>query len=429
MFRFVHMVALMAVCGIVAADDAPQANSPAGPVDDHWPRWRGPAGDGHYHGTLPLRWSQRNVVWKTELAGVGQSTPMVSGDRIFLTTATDEGRRRHVLCLDRSTGRIVWQQQVPWEGTPEPLHKMNSHATPSCVTDGQIVVAFFGVAGLHAYSVDGQHLWSRDLGPFVGPWGVASCPVLVDDLVVQAGDADEDAFIAAFHKRTGETVWRTPRPNFRGWSTPILIEARDDQGQPRRELVVNGHTGVTAYDPSSGRQLWFCKSFNGRGTPTVTPGHGLLFAVNGLRGDMYSIRPGGEGDVTQTRMVWHSPRTGGGRDLPSPIVLGRAVLVMNMGGILTCYDALTGQQLWQQRIGGNFSASPIACRGRAYFLSEEGETVVVQPENGGTVVARNLLRSSDDEIFRATPTPHRGELLLRSDRALYCIGNGEAGAP
>src|SRR5207237_624092 len=157
--------------------------------------------------------------------------------------------------------------------------------------------------GVHAYNVDGKPLWSRDLGRFAGPWGTAASPILVGDLVIQNCDAEEEAFLIALDKRTGKQVWRTPRdvPERGGWSTPVLVKSGG-----RAELVLNGAKAVTAYDPATGKPLWFCKSFNGRGEPTATPGHGLLFMVNGLQGDFYAVRPGGEGDVTKSHMAWHT---------------------------------------------------------------------------------------------------------------------------
>jgi hypothetical protein len=194
----------------------------------------------------------------------------------------------------------------------------------------------------------------------------------------------------------------------------------------RDELVLNGDTGVTAYAPATGKQLWFCKSFNGRGEPTATPGNGLVYLVNGLAGDVYAVRPGGEGDVTGSRMAWHTPRKVG-RDLPSPIVIGDYVIVVGMQGVAVCYDAKQGTVLWQDRLGGNYSASPIAAKGLAYFLAEDGTTVVLEPGPEMKVVARNKLDVAGDEIFRASLAPCEGQLFLRSDRALYCVGTRKKG--
>jgi outer membrane protein assembly factor BamB len=267
-------------------------------AEGDWPRWRGPQGDGHSRETgLRVEWSKDSVTWKTRLKGEGHSSPVVQGERIFLTTALDEGRQRMVVCLDRNDGRILWEQ-IAWTGEPEPTHKMTGWAAATCVTDGERVYAFFGRGGLHCYTVDGEHVWSKDLGVFEGPWGTAASPVIVGDLVIQNCDADRDAYIIALDKRTGRVVWKTDREDYRGWSTPVLIQADE-----RDELVLNGHTGVRAYDPETGRELWYCAGFAGRGEPTATPAHGLLYMVNGLRGNVYAVRPGGNGTVTTTHRV------------------------------------------------------------------------------------------------------------------------------
>jgi len=384
--------------------------------ESNWPRWRGPQQDGHSaDANLPVKWNDSNVVWKTQLPGSGQSSPIIWGQRIFLTAALERGRERVVFCVDRGTGKIQWQQTA-WKGEPEKIHEMNGWASASCVTDGQIVIAFFGRGGLHAYTVEGKPLWSHDLGKFESPWGTAACPVLVDDLVVQNCDADADAYLIAFDKRTGKQVWRTKRRDHRGWSTPIVIQAG-----ARRELVLNGHEGVQAYDPATGRELWFCQSFNGRGEPTVTPAGGLLCVVNGLAGDIYSVRPGGDGDVTSTHMAWHTPRNGG-RDCPSPIIVGQFVIVCDRSGVATCYDVADGRIYWKGRLSSETKGSPIVAGGLVYLLNEAGTTVVIKPGPKLEIVAENALSAGKDEIFRASLTPSDGQFFARSTTVLYCIG-------
>lgn len=387
------------------------------PAQTRWPQWRGPQGDGHSADkNLPVKWSNDDIDWKVPIDGVGESSPVIWKDRLFITSAEDGARRRNVLCFDRRNGKMLWKQTIAFDGPPEALHKLNTFASPTCATDGEVVVAFFGRAGLHGYTIAGEHLWSNDLGQFDNPWGVGASPVLVGELVVQNADADSDAFLAAYDKRGGKQVWRVPRPNHRGWSTPILLDVAG-----RREMILNGHTGVTAYAPETGKELWFCASFNGRGEPTATPGKGLVFLVNGLAGDVYAVKPGGDGDVTKSRMAWHTPRKAG-RDLPSPIVIGDYVIVVGMGGIAICYDAATGAVVWEERLNGNYSASPIAAAGLAYFLSDDGTVVVIKPGRQFEEVARNRLTVAGDEVFRASPAPCAGQMFLRSDRMLYCIG-------
>jgi outer membrane protein assembly factor BamB len=384
-------------------------------AEGNWPRWRGPRGDGHTDETgLPTRWDAASVVWKTPLKGHGQSSPTIWGERIFLSSALDNGRQRLVFCVDARDGRVSWEH-VAWTGEPEKTHVMNGWASATCATDGEVVVAFFGRGGLHAYSVDGQPLWSRDLGPFEGPWGTAASPVIVGDLVIQNGDSERDAFLEAFDRKTGKSVWRRPRPDHRGWSTPILVQHRG-----RDQLVLNGHTGVTAYDPLTGAELWFTRNSNGRGEPTVTPGPEFLYVVCGLGGDMYALHLTDASNSPQ--VVWSAPRRGG-RDLPAPIAVGDYVIVSSLSGIATCYDAKTGKEHWKERLGGQFSSSPIAIGELVFFQNEAGETVVIEPGPTLRVVARNSLGAEAGELFRASLTPFGGRIYSRSDTSLYCIGD------
>jgi outer membrane protein assembly factor BamB len=334
-----------------------------------------------------VKWSA-DVKWKAPLPGIGQSSPIIWGNRIFLTSELGNGQERLVFCVDKTNGKILWQQSA-WKGTPEKSHAMNGWASASCVTDGEVVVAFFGVGGIHAYTVDGKPLWSHDLGAFEGPWGTAACPIIVDQLVIQNCDADSNAQLIAFDKRTGKEAWRTKRKDYRGWSTPIVVDA----GQ-RRELVLNGHEGVQAYDPTTGRELWFCSSKVGRGEPTITPAGDLLCVVNGLKGGaFYAVRPGGDGDVSDTHRAWSTPRQGA-RDCPSPIVVGQYIIVSDMDGVATCYDAQDGHIYWKERLPGKYSGSPIAANGLVYILNEAGTTTVIKPGPQLEVVAENALAPS-----------------------------------
>lgn len=361
------------------------------------------------------------MVWKRPLEGRGHSSPTIWGDRIFLTSAFDQGKRRMVMCIDRTDGTILWDS-IAWTGEPEKSHGMNGWASATCATDGKRVYAFFGRGGgLYCYTVEGELVWSRDLGWFESPWGTAASPLLAGDVVIQNCDSEQNAYIIALNKMTGNDVWKTKRPDHRGWSSPILIS-----GEGRGEIVVNGHTGIIAYAPDSGKELWNCLCARGRGTPTVTPAGGLLYAVNGLAGGgAYCVKPGGDGDVTESRRLWITRR--GGRDCPSPIVVGDTMLVSGLrGGILTAYDINDGEELWSERIGGQVSASPVSYDGLAFFITESGDTVVVDPESEEKIITINSIGATDDELFRASITPSGGQLFLRSDQCLYCIGKTSA---
>jgi outer membrane protein assembly factor BamB len=242
-------------------------------------------------------------------------------------------------------------------------------------------------------------------------------------MVIQNCDSDANAFLIAVDKGTGAEIWKTPRPDHRGWSTPVLIQTSN-----REEVVLNGHTGVTAYDPESGKQLWICTCDQGRGSPTVTPADGQLYVVNGLSGGgAYCVQPGGSGDVTGTRRKWLTRRSG--RDLSSPIIVGNTMLVMGLrSSILTAYDSQNGEELWVKRIGGQISASPISYRGRAFFIDETGKTLVIDPDSEQKVVATNDLGVSGKELFRASITPCGGQLFIRSDQNLYCIASAQEAA-
>ncbi len=400
-FLFIHSL---------ASDASAEAN---------WPQWRGGQGMGHSDEKgLPVKWKKDDITYRVELIGDGHSSPCIWGEQIFLTSSLEGGKKRMVFCVDRSKGNIVWEH-LAHTGEPEATHKMNMFASPTCATDGERVVAFFGRGGMHCYDMSGKQLWSHDPAPLSGSWGTAASPIIVDDQVIQNCDNTDDSFIISVDKNTGKELWRTPRPAKPrgGWSSPVLINAGD-----RRELVLNGEESVRAYDPVNGEELWSCASFNGRGTPTAVFAHNLIYIVNGKPGDVYAVKPGGSGDVKQTHMAWHTPRSGG-RDLPSPIVVGDYLFVCNLRpGTGTCYNALDGKKLSEIRLGGAFSSSPIAANGLIYVPSESGEVLVIKPGADLEVVVRNELGAGEEEIFRASLAASEGQIFCRSNKALYCIG-------
>lgn len=386
----------------------------------HWPHYRGPAMTGHAAADAkpPVEWTAKNVVWKVPVKGVGQSTPVIWGDRIYLTSALDGGGKRLVMALDRESGKLLWEQTA-WSGSAEPSHAMNGWASPSVTTDGQHVWAWFGKGGAHCYTIDGKHVWSQQLGEFKIKTGrgTGSSLLLAGDVLIVNGDSESDPYLFGLEKATGKTIWRADRERTEGYSTPILTTVNG-----RQEVVLNGHSYVAAYDPKTGKQLWQCSSYAGRGEPVPAVGaDGTLYLVNGLAGDVYAVKPGGEGDVSKSHRLWHTQRNEG-RDLPSPVLIGEHLLVANMGGMLTSYDAKSGKELSKVRIGtGKMSATPTVAGGKAYFIFENGETVVVEPGATPKVAGKGVVGPAGGEIFRASPVAVGKRLYIRSDKVLYCV--------
>ncbi len=386
-------------------------------AEQNWSRFGGAEGSGRSTETaLPVKWDAGSVRWKTKLKGEGESSVVNWGDRLFLTSAAQDGATRWVHCLDRQSGKLLWERAVT-VAESELIHKMNTFASATCVTDGERVIAFFGRGGLHCFDLEGNPQWSRELGAFPGPWGVSASPIIDGNLVLQNCDAEGPCSLVALNKSTGEPVWTAKRANAQrgGWSTPILIETPG-----RRELVLSGEPGVNAYDPATGRELWFCKSFAGRGEPVPVFARGMLYVVSGLAGNTYAVRPGGNGDVTATHRVWDAKRFGG-RDQPAPAVVGDFVLISSMSGVLTTYDASTGEIHFTERLGLPVTASPLTANGLVYFLAENGDVMVIKPGKMIEVVARNSIDADRGEIFRASLVPIQGQLFTRSRSVVYCI--------
>lgn len=391
-------------------------------AETEWNGFRGPTGRGHSVAKeMPVKWSADNVQWTLKLKGAGQSSPVNAGDKLFLTSASANGQECLLICVDRNKGKVLWERSVK-SSNPGQHHRMNSFATPTCVTDGERVIAFFGAGGMHCFDLNGKKQWSKNLGELPGSWGTAASPVIVANKVIQNLDAVGASSLVALDKLTGETVWTTKREDKPrgGWSTPVLI----DVGK-RQELVLNGEFGVRGYDPESGKELWFCKGFNGRGAPVPDFDGKTLYVVNGKPGDIYAVTPGGAGDVTQSKMKWHAKRPRG-RDLPSPATVNGFVFVMNMSGTGTCYDAESGEMYWSEKLPlksrGEFAAAPLVVNGNVYVQNVYGgNTIVIKPGKTMQVLSENSLGAAREEIFRATLAPIGGLLYARSHSTLYCI--------
>ena len=277
-----------------------------------------------------------------------------------------------------------------------------------------------GPAGMHCFDTDGKKIWELKLGDFPGSWGAAASPIIINGIVYQNCDSMGPSRLIAISLETGKILWNTPRVEKPrgGWSTPVCITANK-----RKQLILNGEYGVRGYDINNGKELWFCKGFNGRGSPIPFYGNGLLYVVNGKPGDLYAVSPKGLGDVTKSHLKWHAKRNGG-RDLPSPAMLNDMVLVTSMSGVITCYDAKNGKTHWIDRLQGAFSGSPIVTSKHYYIQSESGTTYVILPNKKNLkIISQNKISDDVEEIFRATLSPIDGKIYTRSNKFLYCISS------
>src|SRR5262245_50441618 len=394
---------------------------------EEWPGWRGPRGDGTSAETgLPTRWGPgENVAWSVPIPGKGHSSPAVWGDRIFVTTCIENEEKRDLLCLDRRTGKLLWQKTV-LTSPLEKKHKLNSFSSSTPATDGKFVWVSFleTVPGIKptpravvvCYDFDGHEVWRVSPGEFHSVHGFCSPPILYKDLVILNGDQDAPAYIVALDQKTGKEVWRADRPNkTRSYCPPLIIEHR---GQ--KQLVLSGSKCVAGYDPDSGKQLWIIDGPTEQFVASLVYRDGLLFLTAGFPTyHTMAIDPSGRGNVTDTHVVWH--HKGSGKDtsyVPSPVAYDRYFFLVSDTGTASCFDAKSGERLWMEKLGQHHSASPIEANGLLYFPDDEGTTWVLKAGPKFEVVARNAL---GEECY-ASPAVSRGQIFLRTLDHLWCIG-------
>ncbi len=351
--------------------------APEGDGARYWSRWRGPSGQGVVEGSgYPDTWSDTtNVRWKVAVPGSGHSSPIVWGDRIFLTTSRDRGQQVSILCFRRSDGALLWEAEAP-AGRPERHHGKNTPASATPTTDGDRVYASFGSRGMMAVDFDGNLVWHRDLGRIDNYHGPAGSPLLYRDTVIIYQDQNGGAFVIALDARTGETRWQTARSARVGWGTPVAISVGDHD-----ELIVSSQQQVQSYDPLTGDELWRCDGMLREVIPTPVVGLGLVFCTSGRAGPTLAIRPGGRGDVTDTHVEWKTTR--GSPFVPSPILYGDYLYTLNdMSSIITCLNARTGETVWQERLGRptreGISASPIIVDDKLFVTNDNGQTFVLK---------------------------------------------------
>jgi len=385
-----------------------------------WPEFRGPGGQGQSsERNLPVEWAEtRNVAWKTPLPGLGWSSPVVSGGKVWITTAVEQrGMSLRLMAFDAATGREALDVEVfHLTGARRDINPKNSWASPTPIVEGDRVYVHFGADGTAALSTDGTVIWKQHF-EYASQHGAGGSPVVYGGLLILNCDGSDNAFVVALDKVTGKVKWKTNRrdPADQAYTTPLVIRAGD-----RDQLISVGAYRATAYDPLTGKEIWRVGYSGGfSNVPRPIYGHGLVYIATGFQQpSIIAVRPDGLGDVTKSHVAWKLSR--GAPFTPSPLIVGDEFYMVNDAGIASCLDARTGTVVWQQRLGGTYSASPVFADGRIYFLAEQGVTTVIAPGREFRRLATNPL----DGGLLASMAVSNGSFFLRTDSHLYRIVQG-----
>ncbi len=429
------------------------------PAQDHycdqWPQFRGPFASGIMERSdPPVEWDIRtgkHILWKTPVPGLGHSCPVIWGDRLFLTTAIsgtgkdslkvglygdiDEVGDRsvhefRVYCFDKHTGELIWER-LAHRGIPRTeRHTKSSHANPTPATDGNYLVAFFGSEGLYCYDFEGNLNWKKDFGkmnagPYTDPeveWGFASSPIVHEGRVILQCDFLGNGFISCLELKSGREIWRAERGEISTWSTPNLYRRGEN-----RQVVVNGWKHIGGYDFDTGNPVWRLEEGGDAPVPTPVIANDLIYihSAHGRYSPIFAIRPSATGDITLEKeqtssehIAWSISR--GGAYMPTNLVVGRYLYNLRMNGNLTCYHALTGEEIYRERIPDalGITASGVTAAGRLYYSTEQGDVVVVKAGPGFEILSRNRL----DDLIMATPAISEDRLYFRTSRYLVAIG-------
>jgi outer membrane protein assembly factor BamB len=388
---------------------------------ENWAGWRGPNRNGvSSEKGIPIRWSAGNGVrWKMPLPGFGISNPIVWGDRVIITASSGPRLAElHVICLSRETGTIEWQRKF-WGTSPTRHHNnKSSMASPAPVTDGKHVFAFFGTGDVFCLEMDGDLVWQRSLaseyGIFENRFAASSSPLLYGDLLLLQCDHYGDSYLVALEKSSGTNRWKADRPGYwLSWASPQLVPVA---GTDRHEFVVSGSQKLEGYDSATGKKLWTVGGMRRECIPTPLFANGLIYAVSGPKGPSLAIRPGGRGDVTDTRVLWSNTR--GAPFVPSAILVDQNYFLIDDQGIGTCLNLRDGKSQWQKRFGGKFTASPVVAEGRVYFCDEAGVTTVI---DGTAAEYTEIAKNDVGEPIFASPAISQGCLFLRTVKHLICV--------
>ena len=421
LFRFTLLVALC-----VGWSFASQAGN--------WPSWRGDlAGTGIVRdGELPLKWdTKKNVRWRVPLPDRGNSTPIVWGDKVFITQATEYDKKRSVICFDKKNGALLWQKGVKYT-KPEQTHKTNPYCSGSPVTDGRVVVANYASAGVAAYDLDGEELWHRDLGPQEHVWGNGTSPVLFGDICILYHGPGPNSTLYGLDKLSGRTLWKRKIEEkddakrvdgFRGrnggingaFTTPIVVEANG-----RHEVILSGANILWAFNPEDGGELWKCSGLNPLVYTSPVYDGNVVLSMGGYFGASIAVKPGGKGDVTAKR-VWHDPRSKKNR-LGTAVIRNGYAFFANMSGFAECVDMKTGKVVFEERLPSTANnaaswASPILVGDRVYVTNQSGDTNVFRAGPKFELLATN----SVGEYSNSTLAASDGAIFLRTHKSLWCI--------
>lgn len=419
---------ILAPCGILApisplgAQDKVRMIPVEGEGAKYWPRWRGPSGQGLApDGAYVDRWSDtENVLWKTPVPGRGNSSPIVWGNQIFVTTAYDAGKRRSIVCFDRTNGKKLWETFAP-EARPEKAQGKNGYASGTPATDGERVYAYFGNSGLFCVDMNGKEAWHASFGISDPYHGMACSPLLHKDRVIifQEG-GNPTGFVIALDKKSGKEIWKTPRKETVSWGSPIAVSV-----DGKDQIIVSSSMKVYAYNADDGKLAWTCAGNNFEVIPTPVVGHDLIFCCSGRVGPTLAIRPiGASGDITKSHLEWRVQQ--GSPFVPSPLVYGDYLYMVNdIRSVISCFEAKTGKLLWKERCGREvkegFSASPIGVNGKVFFTNDDGETFVVENGPEFKLVQTNALKART----LASPALVEGRWYWRTESHLLCIGKKE----
>ena len=383
-------------------------------LSSDWPQFRGPNGQGHSDEQgLPLNWSETtNVRWKVAIPGKGWSSPVVQGDRIWLTTATEEGKSLRAISVDRNSGAILQNVEVFRLKSAKLANSKNSFASPTAVIDGDRIYVHFGSYGTACITQSGEVVWKTRLEYDNGQHGTGGSPVLYKDLLIISCDGNDVQFVVALDKVTGKVKWKKTREGYQAYTTPLVVS-----GNGVDQVISPGAFRAVAYEPGSGKELWQVTYGEGfSNVPRPVYGDGLVYICTGFQQpSLLAVKLDGKGDVTKSKVVWKLDR--GVPLTPSPLLIGNELYMVTDNGIATCVDAKTGKEYWRARVGGNHSASPIYADGRIYFLSEEGESVVIAPGQQLKHLATNHLEGRT----LASMAIASGSIFVRSETHLYRI--------